>query len=171
MDCIRNLFLTVDLLFTLTLMTNKIISFQISFKGTIYPIQEWDVESTLEELKSHLQELTGVPVERQKLMYKGLLKDNAQSLSDAKIQDGVKVMLIGSKDEDIRQVQEIDKRVDRIRTTPVRKVKAFKSGPNKDDIRYNFHKITVIEEFPEPEKARKLLERLRDDRGVSVGYA
>ena len=152
-------------------MTNNIISFQISFKGTIYPIQEWNAESTLEELKSHVQDLTGVPVERQKLMYKGLLKDNAQTLSDAKIQDGVKVMLIGSKDEDIRQVQEIDKKVDRIRTTPVRKAKAFKSGPNKDDIRYNFHKITVIEEFPEPEKARKLLERLRDDRGVSVRFA
>ncbi|KAI7852310.1 WLM domain-containing protein [Circinella umbellata] len=31
---------------------------------------------------------------------------------------------------------------------------------------YTFHKISVIEEFQHPEQARKLLERLRDDRGV-----
>ncbi|CAO3658244.1 unnamed protein product [Umbelopsis vinacea] len=147
-------------------MTNNTISFQVSFKGTIYQLNEWASESTVEELKLHLQDLTGVAVERQKLMFKGLLKDNAQTLTDAKLGNGSKIMLMGSKDEEIRQVHEIDKQVDRIRATPVRKAKVFKSGPSKEDVRYNFHKITVIEEFPEPEKARKLLERLRDDRGI-----
>lgn len=150
-------------------MTNNTISFQVSFKGTIYQLNEWASESTVEELKLHLQDLTGVAVERQKLMFKGLLKDNAQTLTDAKLGNGSKIMLMGSKDEEIRQVHEIDKQVDRIRATPVRKAKVFKSGPSKEDVRYNFHKITVIEEFPEPEKARKLLERLRDDRGVGSG--
>jgi hypothetical protein len=148
------------------IMTTDTISFQISFKGTLYELKDRDSQSTVQELKQHLQDLTGVPVERQKLMFKGLMK-NEQTLSEAKVSQGSKIMLIGSKDEDIKQVQEIDKRVERMKTTPIRKAKVYKSGTSKEDIRYNFHKISVIEEFPEPEKARKLLERLKIDRGVS----
>jgi hypothetical protein len=150
-------------------MTSNTISFQVSFKGTIYEATDRDLQSTILDLKQHLHDLTGVPVERQKLMFKGLMK-NEQTLSEAKVSQGSKLMLIGSKDEDIKQVQEIDKRVERMKTTAVRKAKVYKSGTSKEDLRYNFHKISVIEEFPEPEKARKLLERLKSDRGVSVCF-
>ncbi|KAJ2957505.1 hypothetical protein NQZ79_g6794 [Umbelopsis isabellina] len=146
-------------------MTTDTISFQISFKGTLYELNDRDPQSTVQELKQHLQDLTDVPVGRQKLMFKGLMK-NEQTLSEAKVGQGSKIMLIGSKDEDIKQVQEIDKRVERMKTTPIHKAKVYKSGTSKEDIRYNFHKISVIEEFPEPEKARKLLERLKNDRGI-----
>ncbi|CAM9251154.1 unnamed protein product [Chrysoparadoxa australica] len=48
------------------------------------------------ELKRMLEGVTGVPFNRQKLMYKGMLKDDSK-LSDTKIRDGVKVTLMGTK--------------------------------------------------------------------------
>lgn len=52
------------------------------------------------DLKQHLESLTGVPVNRQKIMGigRGLLKDD-QILEDAKIRDGQMVQLMGTAEK------------------------------------------------------------------------
>ncbi|KAJ3174113.1 hypothetical protein HDU88_000081 [Geranomyces variabilis] len=56
--------------------------------------------TTVAELKDHVEAVTGVSVALQKLLYKGLLK-NEQTIDAAGIVAGAKVMLMASKVEDI----------------------------------------------------------------------
>ncbi|KAI8327316.1 WLM domain-containing protein [Blakeslea trispora] len=76
---------------------------------------------------------------------------------------------MGSLPAQIQQVNQLDKRIEEQKriapTIRLRKQQTQKRGPDPN-AKYTFHKISVIEEFPQPEKARKLLERLRDDRGI-----
>lgn len=46
------------------------------------------------DLKRRVELLTGVPFNCQKLLFKGILKDN-DSIASTKIVDGAKVMLLG----------------------------------------------------------------------------
>ncbi|TPX57576.1 hypothetical protein PhCBS80983_g03756 [Powellomyces hirtus] len=56
--------------------------------------------TTVAELKVKVEEATGVHANMQKLLYKGMLK-NEQTVKDAGIVDGIKVLLMASKVEDI----------------------------------------------------------------------
>ncbi|GBF90055.1 hypothetical protein Rsub_02763 [Raphidocelis subcapitata] len=58
-------------------------------------------DSTVSELKAEVARLWGVPAGRQKLMFRGLVKDEAATLAKVGIKDGAKVLLIGSRDEDV----------------------------------------------------------------------
>lgn len=57
--------------------------------------------STVSELKEEAERLWGVPSARQKLMFRGLVKDDGATLAKVGIKDGAKVLLIGSRDEDV----------------------------------------------------------------------
>lgn len=48
------------------------------------------------DVKEQLERLTGVPVSRQKLLFKGLLRDS-ELLCNTKLVDGAKVMLLGAR--------------------------------------------------------------------------
>jgi len=61
-------------------------------------------DSTVGELKAEIDTLVGIPPPMQKLMFHGLLKDDAQTLAEAKIKNGAKVMLVGSSPKDLLQV-------------------------------------------------------------------
>jgi len=57
---------------------------------------EIGADNTLGEARLYIANLTGVAAGLQKLMYKGLLKDDAKTLSELALKDGTKIMLIGS---------------------------------------------------------------------------
>ncbi|RUS33991.1 WLM domain-containing protein [Jimgerdemannia flammicorona] len=152
------------------------ISFQVTFKGRPITLTEWPTTRTVLELKQYLSTETQIPPESQKLLYKSQLRDEA-TLAEAKVVEKCKIMMIGTSTEEIESMQNIERRI------ALRKQegeKAMGKGAKYvwcddkvvsirtvADDKYTFHRIEVIAEFPFPEKARELLERLRDDKGVS----
>lgn len=66
----------------------------------VYNKNKYDItfnsNKTVKELKTYLQGLIGVPEDLQKVMFKGLAKDN-QTLKDLDVKSGAKVMVVGSK--------------------------------------------------------------------------
>lgn len=48
-----------------------LVSFQASFKGKILQIKDFPIDKTILELKEHFEELTNIPKEYQKLIFKG----------------------------------------------------------------------------------------------------
>nr|CAB3267464.1 ubiquitin domain-containing protein UBFD1-like [Phallusia mammillata] len=75
------------------------ISFLVVFNKQKLKIS-WSASDTIANLKAHLHDTTGVPPALQKLMFKGLVKDE-QKLSEAGIVNGSKMMLVGSKLTDV----------------------------------------------------------------------
>ncbi|KAI8979746.1 WLM domain-containing protein [Mycotypha africana] len=78
---------------------------------------------------------------------------------------------MGSLPAQIEKVTEMDIKVEERRkiaaTVRMKKNGVYRGGAKSNlDSNYTFHKLTVIEEFPKPEQAKKLLEKLRDDRGI-----
>eukprot|EP00878_Enallax_costatus_P020509 GHUV01021685.1.p1 GENE.GHUV01021685.1~~GHUV01021685.1.p1 ORF type:complete len:136 (+),score=58.03 GHUV01021685.1:194-601(+) len=53
--------------------------------------------STIAELKAEIEKTLSIPPSMQKLMYKGLLKNDTDTLEKVGIKNGAKVMLIGSR--------------------------------------------------------------------------
>ncbi|CAK8673268.1 unnamed protein product [Clavelina lepadiformis] len=78
------------------------ITFNLVFKKEKLNIT-WDANKTIATLKSHVHDLTGVPPAMQKLMYKGLAKDDV-TLSALGVTNGSKMMLVGSKLTDVISV-------------------------------------------------------------------
>lgn len=56
-------------------------------------------------MRKHIEELTGVPCKMQKIMYKGLVKDDNATLQDVKISNNAKIMVVGSTLTDIEKVK------------------------------------------------------------------
>ncbi|XP_020295894.1 ubiquitin domain-containing protein UBFD1-like isoform X3 [Pseudomyrmex gracilis] len=61
------------------------------------------LDSTVAELKTHLQKIISVPQAMQKVMFKGLAKDD-QTLRNLGVTKGAKVMIVGSKLDDVLAV-------------------------------------------------------------------
>ncbi|KAL3875359.1 hypothetical protein ACJMK2_033315 [Sinanodonta woodiana] len=78
----------------------------VDFK-IIFNKQKYDVifplDNTVAKLKEHVQDLTGVPPAMQKIMFKGLAKDEI-TLRDLKVTKGAKVMVVGSTLTDVLAV-------------------------------------------------------------------
>jgi hypothetical protein len=152
-------------------MSNEI-NFKVGYKSTIVLFDHWSLDSTVEQVKQHLEAKTQLPIESQKLLWKGkILKDLSVQLKDVALQDGGKMMLMGSLPVQIEKVNDLDKKIDEQRrlapTIRLKKKQLQQQRQPDPNANYTFHKISVIPEFPNPEKAQSLLERLRDDRGVS----
>ncbi|CEP18140.1 hypothetical protein [Parasitella parasitica] len=150
-------------------MASKI-SFKVTFKSKTIAFEQWDLASTIGQVKKHLHDMTSLPPEAQKLLWKGhILKEDDISLSELKIQDNSKLMLMGSLPNQVEQVNQLDQKIqEQRRITPLIRQQKNKQRKRQPDpnAKYTFHKISVIPEFPNPDKARQLLERLRDDRGI-----
>ncbi|XP_010581875.1 PREDICTED: BAG family molecular chaperone regulator 1 isoform X2 [Haliaeetus leucocephalus] len=79
--------------------------------------QQEDGEPTLQDMAVLIEQVTGVPVPFQKLIYKGRsLKDLEQPLSALGVKNGCKVMLIGkrgflAKDLQAEALKQLDKRI------------------------------------------------------------
>jgi len=67
----------------------------VSFKKQNIPIEIGN-DNTLGELRLHIAAGTGVAAGLQKLMFKGILKDDPKTLNELGVKDGAKLMLIGS---------------------------------------------------------------------------
>lgn len=79
---------------------------QIDFK-IVYNKKKYDItfglDDTVGQLKSHLQDVIGVPSAMQKIMIKGLAKDE-MSLRKLGVTKGAKVMVVGSTLSDVLEV-------------------------------------------------------------------
>ncbi|XP_028406585.1 ubiquitin domain-containing protein UBFD1-like [Dendronephthya gigantea] len=81
----------------------KMISFRVVWNKKNYDVT-FNSNDTVESLKKHIETLTGLPVSTQKLMYKGLVKDDSKTLNDIKLINNAKMMVIGSTVKDIMAV-------------------------------------------------------------------
>lgn len=81
------------------------VDIKVIYNKTKYEVSV-SLGSTVGELKRQLVGLLGVPEKNQKLMFKGLLRDD-QSLSSAGVTRGSKLMVVGSKPTDIMAVTSV----------------------------------------------------------------
>jgi hypothetical protein len=64
--------------------------------------------ATVTELHLKLEELTGIQPSMQKVMFKGGLKDKTKTLQEVGIKNGVKMMLVGSKQDDVAKLKKAE---------------------------------------------------------------
>ncbi|RHZ69484.1 hypothetical protein Glove_283g40 [Diversispora epigaea] len=151
-------------------MSEDAINFHVTFRGTVIQIENWPIDSTVQKIKEYLEEKTQIPVDLQKLIYKETLK-NDTTLRYNNFKSGIKVMLMGSSQQDIQKVKEIDSKIihqpfeskSEYAINPYKNVKKIEEPLSS---KYTFQNIKVIEHFPNSDKARELLMKLRDDRGI-----
>ena len=121
------------------------VNFKVNFKSNIIEFEQYPLDSTVAHIKQRLEEETTIPVESQKLMHKGrILKDDQVQLSQLNIQEGSKLILMGSLPAQIQQVNQLDKRIEEQKriapTIRLRKQQTQKRGPDPN-AKYTFHKI------------------------------
>lgn len=150
--------------------------FRVGYHSQTILLEQWDLDSTIQQVKQYLEERTSIPVDAQKLMWRGkILKENELQLKQLSPLQPTnnKMLLMGSSQKAIEKVNSMDKKLDEQRriAPTIRAKKGPQPVKSMKELKYTFHKISVIEEFPHPEKARNLLERLRDDRGVSFFFS
>ncbi|XP_059475763.1 ubiquitin domain-containing protein UBFD1-like [Neocloeon triangulifer] len=75
------------------------VSFKVIFCKTKHEV-EFGLDKTIIKLKNHLQKIIGVPPAMQKIMIKGLAQDD-QTLRSLGVTKGAKVMVVGSKLDDV----------------------------------------------------------------------
>ncbi|KAI5637137.1 ubiquitin family domain-containing protein [Phthorimaea operculella] len=85
------------------------VEFTIVFNKSKHEIT-FAYDATIQDLKAHLERITGVPLSAQKLIIKGMAKDT-MTLRKAGIVKGGKVMLVGSKMDDILAVKSVPKEI------------------------------------------------------------
>jgi hypothetical protein len=70
-------------------------------------IHEVDVPCciTVKDFQLHLSEISDVPLENQKLMFKGGLKDTSKTLAEIGVKDKQKIMMVGNKVENIKKLK------------------------------------------------------------------
>ena len=74
--------------------------------------------ATVLQLHLKLEELTGIQPTMQKVMFKGGLKDKTKTLQEVGIKNGVKMMLVGSKQDDVAKLKEAKAAVAKEPTAP-----------------------------------------------------
>ncbi|KAJ3404302.1 hypothetical protein HDV05_007237 [Chytridiales sp. JEL 0842] len=78
------------------------IVFKVAHKSTVYDI-EMPGNATVADLKSHLENLTTISPALQKLLFKGVLKDES-TIEESKITTGSRVILMATTPKDILAV-------------------------------------------------------------------
>ncbi|KAG1175465.1 hypothetical protein G6F70_004084 [Rhizopus microsporus] len=146
--------------------------FQVGYQSQTILLEQWDLHSTVQQVKEYLEETTSIPIDAQKLLWKGkILKDNNIQLKDLPSVSPTtnRMLLMGSPQKAIEKVNSMDKKLmEQRKIVPMIRMKKQQQPKPVKEMKYTFHKISVIEEFPHPERARKILERLRDDRGIQA---
>ncbi|XP_022091440.1 ubiquitin domain-containing protein UBFD1-like [Acanthaster planci] len=84
------------------LKPKEMVDFKVMYNKQKYDVS-FDLDGTVATLKTHVQTITSVPAEMQKLMYRGLMKDD-KTLRELNVSKGVKLMLIGSTMNDVMEV-------------------------------------------------------------------
>lgn len=81
----------------------------VSHKGKNYAVQV-DLTNTVSSFQAQLEELTSVPVDNQKLLFKGkrTAVTTGGTLGSFGLKDGVKVQMLGSTTEDISGLRAVE---------------------------------------------------------------
>jgi len=81
----------------------------VSHKGKSYAVQV-DLTSTVSSFRAQLEELTSVPVENQKLLFKGKRASakGDDTLETFGLKDGAKVQMLGSTTEEIGDLRAVE---------------------------------------------------------------
>jgi len=87
------------------LVKGTLLNFKMVWNKTNYEINKLGNENTVGEFRKHIEELTGIPCNMQKIMFKGLVKDDTLTLETAKIANNSKVMVVGSTLKDVDSVK------------------------------------------------------------------
>ncbi|XP_066992216.1 ubiquitin domain-containing protein UBFD1 isoform X2 [Anabrus simplex] len=80
----------------------EFVDFKVIYNKTKYDIS-FELDNTVGQLKQHLQDVIGVPQSMQKVMIKGLARDE-RTLRELGVVKGAKVMVVGSKLDDVLAV-------------------------------------------------------------------
>jgi len=83
--------------------TTETVKFTITFKKQSFPIER-PLDEKLGDFRQIVAKETGVAAGLQKLMYKGMMKDDSKTLREIGFKDGVKIMLVGSSIEEVMNV-------------------------------------------------------------------
>ncbi|KAK6169078.1 hypothetical protein SNE40_020199 [Patella caerulea] len=124
---------------------------RVNFK-VIYNKSKYDVnfglDETVKELKEHIQTLTGVPQAMQKLMFRGLAKDEL-TLRELKVTKGAKIMVVGSTLNDVLSV----------------------SAPSKKELAEAAKaEASAKEPFSEMKQHKKVLDKYGKPEDITPGY-
>lgn len=120
------------------------LSIKLQF-GKFSKLVELDAAKTVGDLKIDIERETGVPVDKQKLIFKGQLKDGS-TLREAGLKSNSKLMILGTRPVDSKIIQE---------STP--------KGGLVDD----FNATSTPERWCDMAKHKKILEKGRPDDGWS----
>ncbi|KAK6630732.1 hypothetical protein RUM44_002901 [Polyplax serrata] len=91
-----------DLTSTLGLQDEEAIPLKVIYNKNKYDVN-FPLNQTVMQLKHHLQNIIGVPRAMQKVMIKGLAKDD-RTLKELGVTKGAKIMVVGSKLDDVLSV-------------------------------------------------------------------
>lgn len=142
----------------------------ISHGGSTFDIT-FPSNSTIDQLKHTLYGITSVPVNKQKLLWKGM-KRSAIDIEGSGLRSGSKVTLVGTPDKEIELMHqaeaEASRRADIMRAREARgptKVRDT-SGVSSPDAQFRFHRIEPHANLPNPIQARNVLSRLSTDPAI-----
>ncbi|RHZ60536.1 hypothetical protein Glove_352g15 [Diversispora epigaea] len=144
-------------------MSEDALNFHVIFGKTVIQVENWPIDSTIQKIKEYVEEKTRISVDSQTLIYNKEKLKNDTTLRYNNFKSGIKVMLIGSFQEAIQEVKEIDSRITH---QPLESRTEYAINVRFCHIKPGTHHIKVIEHFPNPDKAREILMKLRDDRGI-----
>ncbi|TCD62457.1 hypothetical protein EIP91_006884 [Steccherinum ochraceum] len=149
------------------------ITITVAHRGSSYPIAV-SPTSLLADFQATIEDLTDVPIPNQKLLYKGKKTSNnaeEDTIEDAGLKDGVKVMLVGGTSEEVggmRREEEEAKRRQRIdrerRAKPQTKVRS--TGTPSLSNQYKFHAVRPHPLLPSSPEATAVLNRLANDPAI-----
>ncbi|KAJ7207974.1 WLM-domain-containing protein [Mycena pura] len=150
------------------------ISLVVSYRGAQHRLA-LPSDSTLRDLHNMLEELTSVPPDMQKLLYRNSPKGGSISdltLQEAHLKDGAKIQMVGSTLEELGglQAKEAEERKrdgilrERALKAPV-KVRSTATASISDH-QYRFHELVPLSHLPNPESALVVLRRLQNDKAI-----
>lgn len=127
--------------------------------------------STVDELKHRLHDLTSVPVDNQKLLWKGMQR-SATELHQAGLRNGSRITLVGVSGDALQSVHRAE--ADSTRRNEILKNREARgptkvrdtSTPSSSQAQFRFHRIEPLTNLPNPIQARSILTKLANDPAI-----
>ncbi|KDN47071.1 hypothetical protein RSAG8_03848, partial [Rhizoctonia solani AG-8 WAC10335] len=149
---------------------DKSILLHVTHGGSTFDVTA-SPEDTFDRLQQTLYEMTSVPVDKQKLLWKGM-KRGATKLDHSGLKSGSKITLIGHPEKAIELMHkaeaEATRRADILRARESRGPTKVRSttGSTIGDTQFRFRRIEPHANLPNPISARNLLSKLSADPAI-----
>ncbi|KAG9102961.1 hypothetical protein FRC06_000666 [Ceratobasidium sp. 370] len=127
--------------------------------------------NSIDDLKQRLYELTSVPVDKQKLFWKGM-KRGGVVLGELGLKNGSKITLVGASEGAIQSMHraeaEASRRAEIMRNREARGPTKVRDTPasSTKDAQFRFHRIEPLSHLPNPIQARSTLSKLANDPAI-----